>query len=210
MRLLIVDDHDLVREALRSRLEAMPGCEVVGSASSGVEALAMLAEARPDVAILDFQMPRMDGAECARHIKEALPDCHVLFLTGFPDDDALLDSVGLASGYVTKSATWSMLEQALDAIARGKAFVDPNLVPAIMHRAAAADQHQLALRGIDPQHLLTPTEGRVSLLAAEGLSNQAIAGRLSMSENTVKAHLQRTFRKLGVHSREELATRTRP
>jgi DNA-binding NarL/FixJ family response regulator len=210
MRLLIVDDHDLVREALRSRLEAMPGFEVVGSTNNGAEALAMLAEARPDVAILDFQMPQMNGAECARRIKEALPSCHVLFLTGFPDDDALLDSVGLASGYVTKSATWTMLEQALDAIARGKAFVDPNLVPAIMNRAAAADHHQLALKGIDPHHLLTPTEGRVSLLAAEGLSNQGIAGRLSMSENTVKAHLQRAFRKLGVHSREELAARARP
>ena len=78
-----------------------------------------------------------------------------------------------------------------------------------MTRAAAADQHQLALREIDPDRVLTPTEGRVSLLAAEGLSNQGIAARLSMSENTVKAHLQRVFRKLGIHSREELAARVR-
>jgi|LFRM01.1.fsa_nt_gb two-component system response regulator DevR len=209
MRLLIIDDHDLVRDALQARLEAIPGYEVVGSVSDGEQALAILDKAKPDVAIIDFRMPRMNGAECAKRIKERLPSCQVLFLTGFPDDEALLDSVGIASGYVTKSATWSMLVQALEAIASGKAFVDPNLVPAIMTRAAAADQHQLALREIDPDRVLTPTEGRVSLLAAEGLSNQGIAARLSMSENTVKAHLQRVFRKLGIHSREELAARVR-
>ena len=176
MRLLIIDDHDLVRDALQARLEAIPGYEVVGSVSDGEQALAILDKAKPDVAIIDFRMPRMNGAECAKRIKERLPSCQVLFLTGFPDDEAL---------------------------------VDPNLVPAIMTRAAAAEQHQLALREIDPDRVLTPTEGRVSLLAAEGLSNQGIAARLSMSENTVKAHLQRVFRKLGIHSREELAARVR-
>ena len=136
-----------------------------------------------------------------------LPDCHILFLTGFPEDEALLDTVGLASGYVTKSASWGMLEQALEAIARGKAFVDPNLVPAIMNRAAATNQDQLALRQLDPDQRLTTMEGRVAVLAARGRSNQAIATTLTMSENTVKAHLQRVFRKLGVHAREELAAR---
>jgi len=209
MRLLIVDDHDLVREALRARLEAMPDVEVVGSARDGAEALALLDEARPDVVILDYQMPRMTGAECARRIKDSRPDCHVLFLTGFPEEPELLDAVGIASGYVTKSATWVMLQQALEAIAHGKAFVDPNMVPAIMHRAAAADQNQLSLKSIDPGQLLTPTEGRVALLAAQGHPNLRIAERLAMSENTVKAHLQRAFRKLDVHSREELAARLR-
>ncbi|NLC59199.1 MAG: response regulator transcription factor [Armatimonadetes bacterium] len=207
MRLLIVDDHELVREALRARLELIPDVEVVGSADNGASALTLVEELSPDAVILDFNMPQMNGADCACRIKEICPDCHILFLTGFPEDEALLDTVGLASGYVTKSASWGMLEQALEAIARGKAFVDPNLVPAIMNRAAATNQDQLALRQLDPDQRLTTMEGRVAVLAARGRSNQAIATTLTMSENTVKAHLQRVFRKLGVHAREELAAR---
>lgn len=205
MRLLIVDDHELVREALKDRLALVPDVEVVGSAESGPRAIELAEQLCPDVVILDFRMPQMNGAECARRIKEVCPGCQILFLTGFPDEPELLDTVGLASGYVTKSASWAMLEQALEAIARGKAFVDPNLVPAIMHRAAATNQDQVALRQIDPDQRLTATEGRVALLAARGRSNQAIAAALTMSENTVKAHLQRVFRKLGIHGRQELS-----
>ena len=101
--------------------------------------------------------------------------------------------------------------QALEAIASGKTFVDLTSFPPSPDRAAAADPAPACpSREIDPDRVLTPTEGRVSLLAAEGLSNQGIAARLSMSENTVKAHLQRVFRKLGIHSREELAARVAP
>lgn len=207
MRLLIVDDHELVREALRARLALVPTIEVVGSVADGAQALERFAELSPDVVVLDFHMPRMGGAECARRIKETHPQCQILFLTGFPEDEQLLDTVGLAAGYVTKSASWDLLVQALEAISQGKAFVDPNLVPAIMNRAASVDPQQHLLRRLDPDQLLTPTEGRVAVLAARRLSNEAIAAELSMSGNTVKAHLQRIFRKLDIHGRKELVTR---
>lgn len=207
MRLFIIDDHDLVREALQARLELMADVEVVGSAADGAAALVAIERARPDLVILDFHMPTMNGDECARRIKEMLPECRILFLTGFPEDERLLDAAGLVSGYVTKSASWALLEQALDAIKQGKAFVDPNMVPAIMQRAAAADPQQQAMAALDPDHLLTPMEGRVAALAARGRTNQQIGLELGMSENTVKAHLQHTFRKLEVHTREELGAR---
>ncbi|MDH7568752.1 MAG: response regulator transcription factor [Armatimonadota bacterium] len=207
MRLLIVDDHELVREALRARLELMPGIQVVGEADSGLRALELVPQLEPDLVILDFRMPQMNGAECARQIKRIRPACRILFLTGFPEEEALLDAVDLAAGYVTKSASWSMLTQAIEAVLEGKAFVDPNLVPAIMSRAAGVDQQQHLLRRLDPDRLLTPMEGRVALLAARQRSNEAIASELGISENTVKAHLQHAFRKLGAHSRRELAAR---
>ncbi|MBI3946919.1 MAG: response regulator transcription factor [Armatimonadetes bacterium] len=206
-RLLIVDDHDLVREALRARLELMAGMEVVGSVAGGAEAVELARRHSPDVAIVDFHMPNMDGGACARRIKEVCPACRILFLTGFPDDERLLDAVDIAAGYVTKSATWSLLVQALAAITAGKAFVDPDLVPAIMDRASGTDHDQRLLRRLDPDQELTPTEGRVALLAARGGSNEAIASELGISQNTVKAHLQRIFRKLGIHGRKEMAAR---
>lgn len=210
MRLIIVDDHELIREALQARLELMPGVEVLGNAADGPAALEMVSKLSPDLVILDYNMPRMNGVECARQIKQLLPSCRILFLTGFPEEEHLLDSVGLASGYVAKSASWDMLKDALDAISHDQAFVDPSIVPAIMKRAATVDREDLALRRLDVQRCLTPMEGRVALLAAKLSPNHEIAAQLGVSENTIKAHLQHVFRKLNVHSRKELASRLDP
>ena len=197
MRIVIADDHGIVRSGLRVLLERQKELEVVGEASDGVEARDMVLAERPDVAILDVKMPRLTGLEATREIREAAPEVSVLILSMHDDERYLFEALKAgASGYVLKSQADQDLLAALQAIERGEPFLTPDA-----QRALIKDVLE---RGDEPGDELTPREQEVVTLAAEAHTNREIAEILGLSEKTVENHRANAMRKLGMRDRVEL------
>lgn len=201
IRVVLADDHTVVRKGIREFLEEEDDIQVVGEAVDGQEALRLVAAERPDVAILDIQMPRMTGIEAARRIKGQFPDVGILILTAYDDDPyifALLQAG--ASGYVLKTAPSEELVRAVRAVARGESALDPTVARRVVQRLAAgyptAESKALVER-------LTERELGVLRLAARGLTNRAIGHELGISNRTVQGHLANVFAKLQVNTRTE-------
>ena len=197
MRIVIADDHGIVRSGLRMLLERQDDLEVVGEASDGVEARDLVLSERPDVAILDVKMPNLTGLQATREIREQAPDVSVLILSMHDDERYLFEALKAgASGYVLKSQADQDLLEALAAIERGEPFLTPDA-----QRALIKDVLE---RGEEPGDELTPREQEVVKLAAEANTNREIAETLGLSEKTVENHRANAMRKLGMRDRVEL------
>jgi DNA-binding NarL/FixJ family response regulator len=202
---LLADDQPLARAGLRTMLESCDDIEVVGEASSGVEAVELTRRAMPDVVLMDIRMPLMDGLEAARRIvaDERLAGVHVVMLTTFDLDEYVYEALRVgASGFLAKDVEPSELRHAVRVAARGDALLSPGVTRRLIAEFAArpARQPPAATR----LEVLTDREREVLALVGEGLSNDDIADGLSMSRATVKTHLSRIMGKLSAHDRAQL------
>jgi DNA-binding NarL/FixJ family response regulator len=196
IRVLLAEDHAVVRTGLLQLLGSLDEMEVVGAATGGEEAVALSAEYKPDVVLMDLEMPGIDGIEATRRIRDADPDVNVVVLTAFSDRGRILDAIDAgAVGYLLKDAEPDELIRGLRAAARGESPLAPKAAQALV--AARAEQHT------DPE--LTPREREVLALLADGLPNKLIARQLDISEKTVKAHLTNIFQRIGVSDRTQAA-----
>ncbi len=199
IRIVLVDDHAMVRRGLAQLLAGEAGIEVVGAAATGAEAVDVVAAEQPDVVLMDLQMPGMDGAAATRALAQQHPDVQVLVLTSFSDRERIVAALDAgAVGYLLKDAEPAELVAGIEAVARGESPLHP--------RAA----RELLRSRTDPgtpsgDARLTPREVEVLALVRQGLANKQIGRRLGISERTVKAHLSSLFQRLGVADRTQAA-----
>jgi DNA-binding NarL/FixJ family response regulator len=192
---VLADDQRVVREGLASLLGLLPDIEVLGTASDGEEAIALVERLRPDVVLMDLRMPRCDGVAATRRLREQGSTTKVVVLTTYADDRSVVEALRAgARGFLTKDAGAEEIARAIAAVVRGDAAIDP----AVQHHLVAAVAAQPEL----PDGL-TPREGEVLTLIAQGLSNGEIAARLFVSEATVKSHVNHLFAKTGVRHRAQ-------
>jgi two-component system, NarL family, response regulator LiaR len=203
-RVVIAEDHTLVREGTRRILESCPGIQVVGEAADGSEAVTVVGLQRPDVVILDVAMPVINGLEAARKIKAQFPDIAILVLTAHDEDQfvfALLEAG--AAGYLLKDVPGARLLEAIHAVRAGESVLHPAVARKVLERYLPGSHAD----GDAAAQGLTERELGVLRLAGSGLSNKEIASRLDLSARTVQAHLAHIFVKLGVASRTEAVIR---
>jgi len=199
-RILIADDHAVVRAGLRAVLQTNPELELAGEASGGLEALELVQQIHPDVLVLDLSMPDLDGISVTRQVKETNPQTRILILTVHEDEALLREAIKAgASGYILKRAAESELVSAIQVILRGDLYVDPSLLRSLLDEQAKSKPAQPEL--VEP---LTPREVDVLKLIVEGYTNRQIAEKLSISTRTVEGHRANLSEKLGLHSRVEL------
>ena len=196
IRVVIADDHAVVRAGLAQLLATFADVELVGAAANGEEAVTLSAERAPDVVLMDLEMPVLDCIEATRRIRAAQPDVAVVVLTSFSDRERILSALDAgAAGYLLKDAEPDALARAIEAAARGEAPLDPKAARALL----------AARRAPGPADALSDREREVLALVAKGLPNKLIAQRLGISEKTVKAHLTSVYRQIGVTDRTQAA-----
>jgi DNA-binding NarL/FixJ family response regulator len=194
IRVLVVDDHALVREGLERLLNGFEDLEVVGTAVDGAAALVLAEARRPDVVLMDLSMPGMDGAEATRRLSAAHPEIKVVVLTSFSDHRRILDVLGAgAAGFVLKDAEPAELAAAIRTVMAGGAPLDPKAARALL------DAQRLRSSAVT----VSPREREVLELLMTGLANKQIARRLNITERTVKAHLTSIYQSLGVDGRTQ-------
>jgi DNA-binding NarL/FixJ family response regulator len=201
-RLLIVDDHEVVRQGLVALLDRRPNFQVVAEAGTVEEALAQARLQQPDIVIMDVRLPDGSGVEACRDIRAELPDTRVVMLTSFPDDEAVLSAiVAGAAGYLLKQIRARDLVAALESVGRGESLLDPAVTERVLARVrqiASGEQHD-ELAG------LTPQERKILLLVAEGKTNKAIASEIFLSDKTVKNYVSSILAKLNLERRAQAA-----
>jgi DNA-binding NarL/FixJ family response regulator len=196
IRVLLADDHDVVRRGLTALLDGAAGFAVVGAASDGAEAVALAAEHEPDVVLMDLSMPEMDGVEATRRVVSDRPEARVVILTSFSDRERILDALDAgAVGYLLKDSEPDELLRGIQAAARGESPLAPKAARAVLTARAEGR----------PASELTAREQEVLGLLAQGLANKQIARRLGIAEKTVKAHLTSVFQAIGVTDRTQAA-----
>lgn len=199
IRVLVVDDHPVVRAGIAALLESASDMRIVGTAASGEDALAQVPTADPDVVVMDLRMPGIDGDEATARILAAHPGVRVLILTTYESDDAILSAIGAgASGYLLKAAPEDELLAGVRAVAAGEVALAPSVSRILVARTRVPASAGPAL---------SPRELEVLRLVAEGLSNREIGARIHLGEATVKTHLLRAFAKLEVNDRTRAVTR---
>ncbi len=197
MRIVIADDHGIVRSGIRLLLERQPGLEVVAEAADGIEARDVVVSERPDLAILDVKMPGLTGLQATREIKAQVPDTAVLILSMHDDERYLFEALKAgASGYVLKSQADEELLEAIRAIERGDPFLTPSAQQSLIR--------DLLERGEPDNPELTPREEEIVKLVAEANTTREIAAMLHLSEKTVENHRGNAMKKLGMRDRVEL------
>jgi DNA-binding NarL/FixJ family response regulator len=211
IRLMLVDDHEVVRTGLRSFLEAQGGLLVVAEAGSGEEALALIEETHPDVVVMDITMPGMDGLEATRRLKLRCPECQILALTVHEDKQYFIEMLAAgATGYLTKIAAAQELVSAIRAVADGNVYLQP-----VLARWLLEDYRRMAVQlpssrgdGLARQQkdlgVLSQREQQVLQLVADGYTNVEIGEKLGISFKTVARHRERIMHKLDIHSCSEL------
>jgi DNA-binding NarL/FixJ family response regulator len=196
---LIVDDHEVVREGLRNFLELQEEFQIAGEAGDGAEAVALVAELRPDIVLMDLVMPKLDGVEAMRAIRERFPGTRVIVLTSFVDDERLLPAMRAgAAGYLLKNVQPQELARAIRAADAGEALIDPGVAARLVETLAVGDPD-------DGYERLTPRERQVLALIGRGFSNKRIALELGVAEKTAKTHVSNLLGKLGLADRTQAA-----
>lgn len=205
IRILLVDDQPLFREGLHTLLSVQPDFEVVGEAGNGAEALRLARLLHPAVALMDLQMPLLDGVAATQRLREEQPECRVIVLTTFDDDELVFDGLRAgAIGYLLKDAPSEKLGEAIRSAARGESFLQPSVAAKVVAEFARLtrkpETHPSTL--IEP---LSEREREVLRLIANGSSNREIAGKLCLAEGTVKNHITNILAKLAVRDRTQAA-----
>jgi NarL family two-component system response regulator LiaR len=200
IRVLIVDDHTIVRKGIRALLAEIMGIEVVGEAADGQAAIAQAEKLRPDVILMDLAMPRLDGIEATRQIKASQPESRILVMTSFATDDKVLPAIKAgALGYLLKESAPEDLVQAIQQIHRGESSLHPIIARKVLQEITHPSDRPPTP---DP---LTGREAEVLLLVAQGLSNQDIARKLHISDPTVRSHVSNIMSKLHLATRIQAA-----
>jgi DNA-binding NarL/FixJ family response regulator len=200
-RILIADDHPLLREALCKVFSNQKDMEIVGQASNGEEAIDLASQLKPDILVMDIMMPKLDGLEASRQIKKIAPNTAILILTAYDDDNYVLGLLEAgATGYLMKSAKGQDLVEAVRAIRSGESVLHPKIIEKllkqVMFKPAGTAEHKI-------KDLLSDREMEMLKLLATGMSNKEIAEKLCLSLRTVKAHMSNIFTKMNVASRSE-------
>jgi NarL family two-component system response regulator LiaR len=200
IRVMLVDDHDMVRRGLATFLMAKPDLELVGEAADGLEALEVCAEVEPDVILMDLIMPGMDGAEATRAIRQRWPEIQVIALTSFQEKQLIRDALKAgAIGYLLKNVSVEELSAAIRSAYAGQSALAPEAIQVLL-QDEESDAEEL------PDYKLTRREMEVLVLLVEGLNNRQIAERLFVSRSTAKAHVSHILEKLEVSNRAEAIT----
>jgi DNA-binding NarL/FixJ family response regulator len=202
LRLLIVDDHEVVRQGLVALLDRRPGFQVVGEAGTVESAIAEARRLLPDLVVMDVRLPDGSGVEACREIRSELPATRVIMLTSYPDEEAVLSAiVAGAAGYLLKQIRARDLVSALEAVGRGESLLDPAVTERVLDRirrmASGEDHDELAV--------LTPQEQKILLLVAEGKTNKEIAAEIFLSDKTVKNYVSSILSKLNLERRAQAA-----
>ena len=201
-KILLVDDHEVVRLGLKSLLERHPQFEVAGEASSAREAMEQVAALKPDVVLMDIRLPGTSGIEACEEIVEKYPNTRVIMLTSYAEDEMLFSAIRAgASGYILKQIGSSELVKALEAVSRGEALLDPAVTQRVFQevRRAVKEEEASAFAHLSQQ------EKHVLLLVSEGKTNREIAKSLFLGEGTVRNYVSSILSKLGVNNRAEAA-----
>ena len=200
VRVLVVDDHEVVREGLRTLIAKQAGLSLVGEAASVKDAVETASRAKPDVVIMDVRLPDGSGVEACRTIREARPQTGVIMLTSYADDEALFASIiAGAAGYLLKDAKGQTVVDAINAVAQGRSLLDPTVTGKVLERVRKGPEDDPGLAS------LTEQERRVLEHVAEGKTNREIGETMFLSEKTVKNYVSRILDKLGLARRAEAA-----
>jgi DNA-binding NarL/FixJ family response regulator len=200
IRIVLADDHVILRQGTRQLLEHEPDIEVVGEASDGAEAVELVSKLKPDIVIIDVAMPHMNGIEATKKIKEILPGTKILVLTGYDYDEYIFSLLEIgAAGYLLKDVSGDDLVGAVRAVYQGEPVLHPAVMRKLMNRFKTPTTRQTDT----PIDVLSEREMEVLKLAVSGKSNKDIADGLNISLRTVQAHMRSIFNKLGVGSRSE-------
>jgi two-component system, NarL family, response regulator NreC len=212
VRLLLVDDHEVVRMGLSSFLETQGDIQVVGEAKNGEEAISLALETKPDVVVMDISMPTMDGLEATRRLRKLVPECLILALTVHQDKQYFFEMLAAgASGYITKHAAAEELVAAIRSVAEGNVYLQPALARWLLedYQRLLAQTADMDLQIGEPSHqkdldVLSQRELQVLKELADGNTNLQIGQKLGISHRTVARHRERIMNKLNLHSRTEL------
>ena len=209
IKILLADDQALFREGLHTLLSVQDGFEVIGEANNGEEVLRMSAQHRPDVVLMDMRMPVMNGAVATRRMKESFPECRVIALTTFDDDEYVFDALRAgAVGYLLKDVSSEKLFEAIRTAARGEYFLQPSITAKVISEFARIAPHNAS--EVTPlEDPLSSRELEVLTLVATGANNKEIASTLFIAEGTVKNHLTSILSKLQARDRMQAAIRAR-
>ena len=204
IRIAIVDDHEIVREGLKSILQKEPDFEVVAEAGTADDLSALVDQAVPDVVLLDARLPGISGAEACKRLVASHPDIAVLIVSTYADEHLVEECINAgAKGYVVKDIGRFTLKESIRAVHSGGGAVSPSVAAKVLDRLRSHEQAPAPERRMP----LSDTQLEIVRLISRGLSNREIAARVHLSENTIKSHVQEVFRKLGVDNRVEAAVR---
>jgi DNA-binding NarL/FixJ family response regulator len=208
IKILLADDQSLFREGLRILLSTQPDFEVVGEATNGEETLRLAAKLHPHIVLMDMRMPILDGVEATRRLNETQPDCRVIVLTTFDDDELVFEGLRAgAVGYLLKAVSTPRLLEAIRTVARGESILEPSVTAKVV-----AEFARLANQASRPQALLNPLSEReieVLRLVTKGATNREIAATLFIAEGTVRNHLTTILSKLEVSDRTQAAVKAK-
>ena len=200
IRLLIIDDHEMVREGLKAMLSTEPDFSIVGDAANAEESFALIERLRPDILLLDVRLPGTSGIEICRVVTERYPETAVIFLTTFTDEPLVEQCIKAgARGFIVKDIERFDLKRSIRAVARGEAAIDTKAAVAVLAQLRRAPQN----KNEPVQEPLSSQQIVILRLVAQGLSSREIATRLYLSENTVKGYVQEILHRLGVKNRTE-------
>lgn len=198
IKIVIADDHPIVREGLATVLSMEEDLEVVGQAANGVEAVSLARDLRPDVILMDLQMPEMDGVQAIREIKARSPEIGIIILTTYDTDEYIFTGIEAgARGYLLKDSPPAQVLEAIRAVQRGDSLIQPSVATRVLDRISQ-QAHETA-----PEHVLSTRETEVLQLISTGAANKDIAAQLLIGESTVKTHVIHILNKLGVKGRTE-------
>lgn len=200
IRLLIIDDHEMVREGLKAILVSEPDFSIVGDAANAAQALELIERLQPDIALLDIRLPDASGIEVCRTVTERFPKTAIIILTTFTDDELVAQCIQAgARGYIVKDIERFDLKRSIRAVARGEGAIDPKAAATLLAqlRQTPPAKHEPSLEALSSQQLV------ILRLVAQGLSSREIATQLYLSENTIKGYVQEILHRLGVKNRTE-------